>query len=370
MKNMYKGLLIRPRENVKCPQYFVFFSSASEVKTWAEAKPIQEFTDGTQRVINPSRVRSITRFLKGDDKNWMPNAVLLSLPKGSFKILSKIDDIYVNAEISIKDEDKALIVDGQHRLEGACAFNSTLPLLFIALVDASVCEAAFNFIVINNKSSKVTADNVKAIISSHKDEEELGNRLRKSSILNSIQKNASYAHILDDLDSSPFHKMLNWPNNRARGARKVIELTAIETGIRIIRSSIISIKDDDDLIIDIYKEMWLVIMNSFKKSWSDDASIIFNKVVMDALTQFIADRIQYLKESELIDVYDLASINSSVKNILKKIDEKYFSSYDKEKEGLKDSPVFRNIISNDFKVMINNKDNSKDWSHGLGLYKK
>lgn len=58
-----------------------------------------------------------------------------------------------------------LIVDGQHRLHGISEFlYEDLPVLVVCMVDASVQEQAFQFIVINNKAVRVPTDNVKAII--------------------------------------------------------------------------------------------------------------------------------------------------------------------------------------------------------------
>ena len=139
----------------------------------------------------------------------------------------------------------ALIVDGQHRLIGMSEFeHENLPVLIVAMLDSSVEEQAFQFIVINNKAIKAPVDNVKSIIAENYDDTLLRERLLNCGV--TYGNNSPLLKDVDDLDISPFQHLLKWSHNR--DGTQLVELTTIEQNVNYISDVFTFLNDDEDFL--------------------------------------------------------------------------------------------------------------------------
>jgi DGQHR domain-containing protein len=102
--------------------------------------------EGYQRILSPSRVNSIARYInKG---NSIPNSVLVSLDPSS--------KITPDGKLSIpKKEDAGWVIDGQHRLAGAKEANSEIELCVVAFIGLDTDEQIKQFVVINREAKGV-----------------------------------------------------------------------------------------------------------------------------------------------------------------------------------------------------------------------
>jgi DGQHR domain-containing protein len=191
----YFGCRVAPRDNEDAIRLAVFPAFAKDVLQWAGIRRIGETDKGVQRILKDTRVKAIKRFLQSDQRNTIPTSIILAFSPGSAEFTGLEDGLAecapgidvlngLGARLSwgtisfsldsdaLEADRPALIVDGQHRLVGMNADDEDLPVLIVALLDASPEEQAFQFVVINNKAAKVPTDNVKGIIADF-DEENL-----------------------------------------------------------------------------------------------------------------------------------------------------------------------------------------------------
>lgn len=100
----------------------------------------------------------------------------------------------------------------------------------IALLGANDMEIAFQFLVINNKASKVSTDHIRALALDYK-KEELDDRLRKVRL--NLDPRYEYVGFADNDDASPFRGFIDWPSNRTD--QKIIKPAAIEAAVADIQ---------------------------------------------------------------------------------------------------------------------------------------
>ena len=196
-KRSYFGCRIRQREDTNTVTFFIFYARVKDVKEWAGIRRVGTSSEGTQRLLRETRKKAITRFLRANPENTIPNNILLAFESDQTRFtpldqkinqsISNFDihngcesllewgilEFEFDSDLNNDDSFPAFVVDGQHRLYGMSEYEKeNLPVLIVSLLDASVEEQAFQFIVINNKAVRVPTENVKSIIANI-DEEKL-----------------------------------------------------------------------------------------------------------------------------------------------------------------------------------------------------
>ena len=172
----YKGTRIRQRHSTKCPYLFTFYANVKEITKWAGIKRTQEQEHGAQRITKPARITAINRFLDVDPINTLPGSIIIGFqdksilfspdPNKRMDISNRCNNDVQFGTIEISFDQNVhshlkpgLIVDGQHRVFGSQKYSeestNDIPLLIVAILDATIEEQAFQFIVINNQASKV-----------------------------------------------------------------------------------------------------------------------------------------------------------------------------------------------------------------------
>lgn len=336
----YFGCRVIQRNDNDTTPLFIFNAKTKDVRKWAGIKRIQESAEGTQRLLRETRRKAITRFLKANSTNIIPNNILLAFEPDTAKFTSLDNDLisfasdivnphnncngmikwgYIEFSFDIDGEEllrPALIVDGQHRLYGISDFkDEDLPILIVSLLDATPEEQAFQFIVINNKAVRVPTENVKSIIA-NLDEERLLTRLLKAGV--KYGNTSPILRDINDLDSSPFYKLLDWSYNRE--GDKLVPLTAIEQILRNLRLFFPFLEDDEDSLFEIFCSIWMAVKNSYPNLWGDKNSFM-TKVNINALSEFLTDRLKKAWEFNLIDIFNYESVERQVMDILKQIPE-------------------------------------------------
>ena len=173
----------------EAPGFCMFRAKAGEVLTWANIHRLSKDQPGAiQRSPNKTRILGVKRFLEQDERNTIPTAVIVALngvklrhiklSNASFKDDS-LAILRVEVKASSSPEDlPGLVIDGQHRLKGIVEFDPQLYVNVIAILDADDNEKAFQFLVINNKAAKVSADHIRAMMNFDYENGELKERLK------------------------------------------------------------------------------------------------------------------------------------------------------------------------------------------------
>jgi DGQHR domain-containing protein len=377
----YFGCFVQQRIDKNTTPFFVFYARVRDITQWAKVRRAQDSPEGTQRLLRETRKKSITRFVKNGSKNSIPNNILLAFEPGiaTFHSLEESltgciteANIHNDCEPALKwgilkfsfdssqDNDCAYVVDGQHRLYGLSDYDAEdLPVLVVSLLDATVEEQAFQFIVINNKAVKVPTNNVKAIVA-NLNEEELQSRLLKAGV--------KYGHTsptlrdINDLDTSPFKGLLDWPYNKS--ANKLVPIATIEQAIKYLKTVFTFLEEDEDSLFEIFCAMWRVIKDNYTEIWGKDNTFM-KKVNLNALNEFIADRLKYAWELSLVDIFDANELEQHVLKIVKLLPQEFWKG--EWSIRLQDSANVRKQIKDDLSTLTDNSKLRRNWNQDLQL---
>jgi DGQHR domain-containing protein len=357
---------------------FAFVAPVKDVVKWAGVRRTAEVPNGTQRLVRPARVKAITRFLSVDGQNLMPNSILVCFQPAvtTFEQLTFEPDGYDNwtgvneklklGKISFVFDETAeshnrpaLVVDGQHRLLGLSKFDDeNIPILVVALLDATVQEQAFQFIVINNKAVRVPTDNVKAILAGI-NEKALTERLLGAGV-----KYGDVSPVLrevSDLDQSPFQNLLAWDYNKGQ---KLVSLTTIEQSLRYICVEFPNLSEDEDSLLGFFFAIWRGVKNAFPALWAQDNAFM-TKANLNALNEFIVHRVKMAWEFGILDIYDLDHVETQAQSIVEMLTVDFWQTSWSIK--IQDNANTRNLIVKDLEKMVENRKYKRHWNEDLKL---
>jgi len=379
----YFGWRLTQRTDPNTVPLFVFYARAKDIHQWAGIRRIADFAEGTQRLLRPARQHAITRFLKADPVNTIPNSILVAFepnrvaftPLGE-KIAACIPEVdFLNGchdrldwgflEFSFESDEPehlraAVIVDGQHRLYGMADFaEEDLPILVVSLVDADIQEQAFQFIVINNKAVRVPTDNVKAIIADL-DEDRLQARLLKAGV--SYGEISPVLRDINDLESSPFQYLLKWPYNR--DGTTLVPLTAIEQALRYMRSVFSFLEEDEDSLVAFFCAIWRAIKANYPDLWGIENTFM-KKVNINALNEYIVERLKFAWELNLLDIFDSDSVERQVLSILELLPQIFWEA--DWSISIQDNANVRRMIKEDLTKLAENSRLRHQWNEDLEL---
>lgn len=334
-------------------------------------------------MLRKTRVSAIKRFLGASSLNSIPNNVLLAFPAGVATFTSLHADLSeaapgvdvsnacgkrvewgtISFDFDAECESSSRpiqVVDGQHRLFGMGSFDDErLPVLFVALVDTSVHEQAFQFIVINNKSTRVATDNIKSIIEGV-NEDGLRKRLLEAGV--PYGETSPILRDLDTLEASPFRHLLDWDFNKK--GTKLIPLTALEQAVRYARSLFEFLRDDEDTLVQLLIAVWSSAKRSYPTLWGR-ANTFMTKVNINALNEFAFDKLKSAWEFDRVDIDDMAGVEAETDKLLGKIPMAYWDSEWQAK--VQDNANVRSIIKRDLDQMVVNQKLQQPWRTGLEM---
>lgn len=383
----YFGYLLKQRVNSETIPFFVFNARAKDLQEWAGIRRVPDYAGGTQRTFRESRARAITRFLKSDAVNTIPNSVLIAFQPGTTEftpITEQIDEclpedldilngcdnqaqwgtLKFSYTSGLPENDRiAMIVDGQHRLNGMYEFeDENLPVIVISLVNAPLKEQAFQFIVINNKAVRVAAESAKSIVAEldEPDETELGDRLLKAGI--KYKDVSPILREINDLQNSPFYMLLDWSYNRS--GTKLVQLTAVEQSLKYLKTLFTFLEDDEDSLLEIFLAISQGVKNTFPSLWGRD-NVFMKKVSLNALNEFVCERLKMAWEFGLFDIFDPERVTQQTEQILSSVPSEFWEAT----WGIRiqDNANVRDLIKSDLAQITENRKLRKRWSEDLKL---
>jgi DGQHR domain-containing protein len=321
----YEGFRFRQRP--KGPELVVFRAPVHEVLSWARVDELGPKKTGPQRERKEAKVDAIGKFLGADEQNSIPTAIVLAFDeaKAHFELAPGTRGKSGVGHLVIKRADGmvASIVDGQHRLYGMDLFRHDLEVPIVALLDADNVEKAFQFLVINNKSSRVPAAHTKALLAKHK-----GTRLLERL---KVARLAFDAEGIKDVDlvnkdqESPFYDTIDWPTTPKE--RRMVQATAIQQSLDYLAGLSVPEFDDRDDRRSVFLTIWKTIKAEWPALWHADSRLM-SKVGIVCLTRFVADTITSWADSDELDIEltNLEDIESQTKKIVSKMDRRFWST--------------------------------------------
>lgn len=387
----YFGFHLQQRESASAVKMFAFYARVRDIKDWVGVRRVSEDGQGTQRILTNTRVNAVKRFIAANPENTIPGCILIAFSGGTAQITSLEHQLagcldYDNLSNDCKgkvapgmlkfsfDQDlpewerPAMVVDGQHRLYGLSSFpEENLPVLIVALIDADLLEQAFQFVVINNKSVRVPTDDVKSIIA-NVNEELLQERLLTAGVR--YGEKSPLLRDLNDLQESPFYRLLDWGYNIAKGGEGVITLTAVEQSIRFIKIlfdaplSRGADEGDEDSLLQIFMAIWRGVKINYPSLWGRENKLM-SKVAINSINEFIAERIKSGWEFGLIDIFDVDKLEKFSHERIKVVPEEFWNS--EWKIPVQDNANVRKLIKSDLESLSENSKLKRVWHTDLKL---
>lgn len=372
----YFAILYKQRETAQ-QVFCVAAGRVGEIQSWARVDrltPDNKF--GVQRARKDARVDAIEDFLKADARNTVPTSIIIALPKSVVTLnVGDIEDIGtqpVSAELIVVTEDDnpqpGLIIDGQHRTFGMAQFDPTTIVNLVFIVGATDDEVAFQFVVINNKVSKVSPDHIKALKLGYSDDN-LDARLTKSASMKSSGAPA-YLDLIDTQETSPFKGRLKWPRNQDDGTRS-IPLNAFEMGMLAIASQKLDQASTEgpnpDFVVRFFLEIWSTVHNSWSSLWNEPTSKLTRKVGIVCMTEYLVSTMVSwsMVPGRNTDLTDLNNVNLVTLEILEQQEMAFWTS--EWSDTSLDTKSGREWVVDTLEKIQFNKFKKLPWNAGIRL---
>lgn len=309
----YSCLFYKQRPTgLSAPPFCLFHAPASEILSWADIERLEASPDGAQRSANKTKVKSVSRYLE-HEANTIPTAVIIGLSLSSKSVSGKAVNGLSTITIPLDSKGKrpGIVIDGQHRLLGVTEHDGSMHLNVVALLTNSFDESAFQFLIINNKASKVSTDHIKALLAEREDPG-LSERLRRTRL--SLSPRYGLVSIADCDNESPFRQSIDWPTNR-KGV-KLVKPAAIEVAMKEIQERNLPELDDEDTLIEFFFSMWRVVKTEWPTYWHDESKLI-GKVGIVCMTQYLTNSIVSSYDLGDLDVANSKDVEGRVRTLLR-----------------------------------------------------
>jgi DGQHR domain-containing protein len=359
----------KPGEEL-APSFCMFEAPAEEIEAWSTVPRLSpEDASGIQRAKNDFKVKSISKFLQEDSRNTIPTAIVITLAEGAYRIETSGGQNSLG-HICVEPENKQniFVVDGQHRLYGLKLYNGQARVPVVAILDASNEEKAFQFIVINNKVSKVATDHIRALSINFTDQEDnqgLEQRLRTARL--SLNRNVGYVGFADETPDSPFHGRVNLPG-RPDSVERIIVPAAIEASIAFIQSKRFKQLSDEDAAYEFFIAMWASIKSKWDRGFSKDSKLL-SKVGLVTMTRYITEALDSLATygGQSLNFGNAEDVGKAIERILGLQSEDFWLS--DWTIAVSDTKAVRDQVESALKTIQQNMRDKEPWHQDVALVK-
>ena len=387
MKKQYCGFLVNQRGEA-APKFCIFYAPVREILDWALIVPLGHKTlTGVQRKAVPSRIKGIKRYFETDQKNIIPTAVIIAFAPRSVlvrdidtraKMTNTEDANLCNALIQLelswdadnvtglRDSRPGYVVDGQHRLKGIQEYDPNTPIPVVGILESDDNETAFQFLVINNKQSKVPPDHVRALAFLSKiDDRNLESRLKSARL--SLNPNYESVGFADTDTDSPFKGQIKWPPN-PEGSQLVVP-TAIEWSIQYIRRRGGRDLEEPEQAQAFFLAIWTAVKTEWGELWNENTHLL-QKVSIICLTQFITDTLVTWARNPRFEVIlsDDEIVKENVQAILNELKSDFFAA--KWSGSSYDTGAGRDLIVEAIEIMHKNAQDDEPWYKDIKVLDK
>jgi len=365
--NKYWALENVQRDEYPELKFYIFHAPASDLLEWAAVdRMTPDKPKSIQRNLNKTKIRRIEEYLNAPFANTIATSVVVVFNQNStsFSIAKSENGQCVGGagELSVSWDRKlpaATIVDGQHRVIGASNVgDGSLHLNVVGIVGADQTEGAFQFLVINNNSSRVSPSHVKALFADYR-EEELLERMLTSGSTNIDEEKITALDYFDRGSDSPFKGQVKWAKNK----NGFVVPNALEAGFSEVqnRSALLAIQDVE---LDSFTEIWTAIKSVWPHLWSKDTHLL-EKACVQSLTAYVCDSLEKIRLFNEFDVQlsDPDVLRSEVNRVLKMLDPNFFE-VEWRTTGL-DTRAGQEMLLRDLRQISSNLRANRQWHSDL-----
>ena len=309
----YECLPVVQQESAGAPSFCIFHAPVADVLAWSDIRRLEDEPGAPQRRMSPAKVKAIRRFLEQDKRNTIPTSVILTLdlPAGSVVKVDGYESFSVlTFEVQEGQQKPGLVIDGQHRLLGMNEYSPDTNVNVVAILGADDVEKAFQFLVINNKASKVSLDHIRAL-ALHYEDEALKTRLTTARL--TLNPNVPFVGLVNDGDDSPFRGMISWPLTPEKD--RIVVPAAIEGAISLIQQTKVRDFESDDVLLEFFYTIWRRIKQAWPQFWVPNSRLL-SKVGIICMTQYMTDSLVSSYDLELLDISDPDAVGKKIDSIL------------------------------------------------------
>lgn len=290
-------IIYRQREEPGTPRFAIFTAAAHSVLQWAAIRRRDEDPAGPQRRLSQAKINAIRRFFQLDTRNTIPTSVIvtLSIPEDAIQLavpdnpaLSSLHVLrFAVADGTAPHDLPGVVIDGQHRLVGMDGFNQGCLASVVALLNVDDTEKAFQFLVINNKATRVPSDLIRTLALDYQGQA-LSERLQTARL--TLDENLKYVGIVDRDDSSPFRGHVALVSHEGDQAQRFVPPAAIENAIGLIQKKGEGVRElqNDDALCEFLYAIWSPIRELWPELWTADSRLML-KVSILAMTSYITE---------------------------------------------------------------------------------
>jgi len=373
MLKTYKYTCIQNKQRSEsgAPLFLMFRATAQDISEWAA---IERYTKdsqkGPQRLKKPAKIAEVKSFFQKDARNTIPTALLVRLTVPSeglgtpIEALPEVVPLQFEYDPEGSPEGKpGMIIDGQHRLLGVKEYDPNTQLNVVALINISDDETAFQFLVVNNKASKVTTNHLRALVHNYK-EEDLSKRLRD--IRMSISQHLDFVGLVDSEDGSPFKGIIDWSNNQSEGAstKAFVQTNAIESCIAYIKQKRVPELDDDSILLGFFLTIWKKIAAKWAQQFTQQSHLL-EKAPIICLNQFIVDNLCYEYDNDTLEIADFEKVGASVNRVIDSLSAKLWDA--KWTSKSLDTSAGRNLLVAALTQIRRNINAGRNWYENVSI---
>jgi DGQHR domain-containing protein len=320
----YPAIFTRQRTTSESGSIVATFAApVGDLLNWTTIQQISIGGPGHQRIKNEAKVRAISRFLRLDERNSIPTALIVAI-RGVQEVEATELNTCTTLVIPDTEQPPGLVIDGQHRLFGISEFDPMMRINVVALINPSEDEIVFQFLVINNKATKVTTDHVK-LLGLNYEESALSERLKTARL--TLSRHASLVGVVDGAEDSPFYHSVIWPVEEEEGADRanLVLPAAIEQSIAVIAQKNLPDLVDEDALLEFFFTLWFAVKETWATLWVPDSPLL-GKVGVVTLTTFIIDDLTPLADRGDIDISNPDVVGEEVQKILATLSPAFWTS--------------------------------------------
>lgn len=379
----YAAFVYNQRDTHDAPRFCLFRAKVEEILQWAAIQRLSKDDPAAiQRDPKRTRILGIKRFLERESRNTIPTAVVLTLDNVHLTPVSLSDNddqdsiisnsgltiLKINLTDDVSDANKpGLVIDGQHRLKGIESYNPKTYVNVVGLLDADADEKAFQFLVINNKVAKVSADHIRALNLNYT--EALTDRLKDARL--NLNDNVGSVGVMDTDPESPFKGLIKWPNNLSYDGDKAnnegyVMPAAIETAIGFIKSLGVGDLDDNESIDEFFITIWSMISTEWKSIFNNNkGNKLLDKVGIVCLTEFLVRELRSMSINKYskFSMTDPDKVAQYTKDILDGVNPDFWIS--EWKSTSYDTRAGRDQIVASLQSIYGNISDGKPWYEGV-----
>jgi DGQHR domain-containing protein len=366
-------LVFQQRLEQGSQRFAIFAATPFELLTWATIQRRSEHENGQQRRLSQAKIKAISKFLGQDPRNIIAPAITVAFRPGKVSLTGAGDEGHGGApqfttmqvEVPAAGTDAgdfpAVVIDGQHRLLGLQEFNPQSKFPVVGLLETADIEIAFQFVVINNKATRVSTDMIRTLAIDYR-EQDLKQRLKDARVV--LNSRLELVGFLDNDPESPFFGRIALEAIGIAGGDRVVPPAAIESAFAVIDAKNIPELSGDDALLAFFSTIWGRVKLKWPGLWQGNSRLL-HKVSVVAMTQFLADALMHQYDYAGLDVTDSLAVSMATDQILCNQVEEFWTT--EWRIELKDSKAMRERIIDGLLRIGRNVRSNVAWDQDVDL---